>query len=546
VTPSGVAGVEIPPGVISQQATITITRLPAPAAPGQGPLPTSLNQYGPYYQIAISPANAQLGDSVRVGVCQVTDPSSPFYAPEATHDRLRLAHTVGTTTEILDRVGVDDFLRCVNVTAESGEDGRSSYFGRTLASLAHRTMRFFSPTPLNAAHGGLGGKVKSFSPFGAVDPLTGLVVEPEFGIAATAVQEDLGFSSYDGTNYLVPVLAVNAQGQPLLGAQFVSPNGALVGQRIPISTAEAEESDAAFDGTNHLIVFGNLVAGQAPILGQFVSKSGALVGSLFPAVPFGIGTPNALVYGGGTYMLVYSRRMDFTQGDFGYRMIVRMISPAGVVGPQVFLPTPLTGNGFQNAAFDGTNFFVVCSDGAIVRGIFVSPAGVVGQVVTIAPTGSFGAVVAVAFNGTNYLVSMASGSPNADAVARLVSPSGALIGGLIKISSVPDADEFPVGIITSGNNFLVSYIDGIGALGKSSARARFVSSGGVALGVAIPIASPRDGKVVIGLLAPFSGGKYFATMVRGIQDANDPGDTDLWTQKDVFGVILTIREPPGP
>ena len=79
VTPSGVAGVQIPPGVISQSATITITRLPAPAAPGQGPLPTSLNQYGPYYQIAISPANAQLGDSVRVGVCQVTDPSSPFY-----------------------------------------------------------------------------------------------------------------------------------------------------------------------------------------------------------------------------------------------------------------------------------------------------------------------------------------------------------------------------------------------------------------------------------------------------------------------------------
>jgi len=376
--------------------------------------------------------------------------------------------------------------------------------------------------------------------------LTGLVVEPEFGIAATAAQEDLGFPSYDGTNYLVPVQAVTAQGQPLLGAQFVSANGALVGQRIPISAAEAGESDAAFDGTNHLIVFANLVPSQAPILGQFLSKSGALVGSLFSAVPFGIGTPNAVVYGAGTYMLVYSRRMDFTLVDFGYRMFARMISPTGVVSPQVSLPLPLTGNGFQNAAFDGSNFFVVSSDGAIVRGIFVSPAGVVGQVVTLAPTGNFGAIVGVAFNGTNYLVSMASGSSSADVVARMVSPSGALISGLIKITNVPDANEIPVGVIASGSNFLVSYIDGLDLQGKVSVRARFVSSGGVALGVPIPIASPRNGKVVIGLLAPFSGAKYFALLLRGIQNANDPGDTDLWTEKDVFGVQLTIREPPGP
>jgi len=180
-----------------------------------------------------------------------------------------------------------------------------------------------------------------------------------------------------------------------------------------------------------------------------------------------------------------------------------------------------------------------------VRGIFVSPAGVVGQVVTLAPTGNFGAIVGVAFNGTNYLVSMASGDP-ADVVARMVSPSGALIGGLIKISNVPDANEIPVGVIASGNNFLVSYIDSLDVQGRSSVRARFVSSGGVALGVPIPVASARDGKVVIGLLAPFSGTKYFAVMLRGIQNANDPGDTGLWTEKDVFGVLLTIREPPGP
>ncbi len=545
VTPSGVAGVQIPAGVISQQATITITRLPAPTAPGQGPLPTSFNQYGPYYQVSISPSNAQLGDSVRVGVCQVTDPSSPFYAPDATHDRLRLAHTVGTTTEILERVGVNDFLRCVNVTADNGRDAtHSTRFGRALASIAHLTIGFFSPASLNAAHGGLGGKVKSFSPFGAVDPLTGFVVEPEFAIAATAAQEDLGFSSYDGTNYLVPVQTVNAQGQPLAGAQFVSSNGVLVGARIPISTSDAGESAAAFDGTNHLVVFQNLVANQPPILGQFVNKSGALVGSSFTVVAAGNAIPNALAYAAGTYMLAYSRQVDPSLGDFGYRLNVRTISPAGVVGPQVALPTPLTGNGFQNVAFDGTSFFVVCSDGTVVRGIFVSPAGVIGQVVTIASSGNFAPFVGVAFNGTNYLVTMSSGNPTFDAVAQMVSPSGNLIGGLIRLSNVPAADEIAFAVITSGSNFLVSYVDSLGVRGSGGVKARFVNAGGTALGVPIPIASPRNGKAVIGAVVPFSGSKYFATLVRGIQDANNPGDTDLWTQKDVFGVMLTIPIPP--
>jgi hypothetical protein len=546
VTPSGVAGVQIPPGVISQQATITITRLPAPNAPGQGPLPTSLNQYGPFYQFAISPAGTQLGDSVRVGVCQVTDPSSQFYAPEATHDRLRLAHTVGTTTEILDRVGVNDFLRCVNVTAGKGpEAGRSSRFGRALAFLSDRTLAFLSPASLHAAHGGLGGKVKSFSPFGAVDPLTGLVIEPEFGIAATAAQEDLGSTSYDGTNYLIPFQTIGAQGQAAIEAQLVSPTGTLVAGRIPISGAGGDSPVAAFDGTNHLVVFSTVVGTQRSVLGQFVSRTGALVGQPFTVAAAGPFTPNALVYGGGTYMLAYSRQIDPNLGDFGYRMFVRTISPTGVVGAQATPPIPLVGSGLENVAFDGTNFFVVCSDATVVRGIFVSPTGVVGQVVTIAPAAKFASLAGVAFNGTNYLVSFSSEDAGFDALARLVSPSGSVIGGIINLTNVPGVYEVAVGVIKSGNNFIVSYIDSLSVPGRAAVRARIVSGGGVALGVPIPIASPRNGKVVVGLLTPFSGSKYFATLLRGVQDPSDPGDTGLWLQKDVFGVVVSIPLPPG-
>jgi hypothetical protein len=167
VVPTGAAGVQIPAGVLTQATTVTISRLPASTTPGVGPLPTPLKQYPPYYEVSTDPANAQLGDFVRVGVCQVSDPSSPLYPPEATHDRLRLAHRVGSGIEILDRVDVSDFLRCTTVTANAAAKETRLGFARSLVG------KFFgelSPKAAYAAHGGLGGKVKSFSPFGGVDP----------------------------------------------------------------------------------------------------------------------------------------------------------------------------------------------------------------------------------------------------------------------------------------------------------------------------------------------------------------------------------------
>jgi hypothetical protein len=169
VTPSGAAGVQIPAGTFSQPVMVTITRLPIPSSPGAGPLPTSLKQYGPYYDFRTSPQVAQFGDSARVGVCQVTDPSSPFYPPEP-HDRLRLAHTVGKSIEMLDRVGVSDFLRCTNVSASRSTRTDRNGWHAVLLAIRDNAIGLLRPAKLYAAHGGLGGKVKSFSPFGAVDP----------------------------------------------------------------------------------------------------------------------------------------------------------------------------------------------------------------------------------------------------------------------------------------------------------------------------------------------------------------------------------------
>lgn len=169
VTPSGAAGVQVPPGAFNQQVTVTITRLSAPSTLGNGPLPTTLKQYPPFYEFATSPAIAQFADSVRVGVCQVTDPGSPLYAPEEAHSRLQLAHTVGSAIEVLDRVAANDFLRCTSVVAGLSASRQSGLRG-FISSGFRRVLESLGPRPAYAAHGGLGGKVKSFSPFGAVDP----------------------------------------------------------------------------------------------------------------------------------------------------------------------------------------------------------------------------------------------------------------------------------------------------------------------------------------------------------------------------------------
>jgi hypothetical protein len=112
-------------------------------------------------------------------VCQTTDPSSRYYAPEADHPKLKLAHTVGGSVEILKRVDVTDFLHCTGVSASVAPSGWRGSLSRLLpgVSVAY------------AAHGGLGGKVKSFSPFGAVLDACGDTTGLTLGVTTSGTLE---------------------------------------------------------------------------------------------------------------------------------------------------------------------------------------------------------------------------------------------------------------------------------------------------------------------------------------------------------------------
>ena len=545
ITPNGDAGVQIPPGVLGQNATITVAKLPTPGTPGQGPLPTSLNQYGPFYEISISPANAQLSDSVRVGVCQVTDPSSPFYPPEATHDQLRLAHTVGGATEILERVGVNDFLNCTGVTASIDERSGRSRLNRTFASLLNHTLGFLAPTTLHAAHGGLGGKVKSFSPFGAVDPLTGLVIGPEIAVSATPLEEGLGATATDGTNHLVTFSIFDGSTQSVPAAQLLSATGSSIGGQIVPIGATGESPVVAFDGTNYLMAW-RTGASNPSLVGQFISRTGALVGATFTIATTGFPSASMLVFGGGTYLIVYTRQVDPNLGDFGYRTTARTISTSGVLGAQLQAGSVLGNDGFNNAAFDGTNFLVVYTDGTTLRGRFISPAGVLGFENTIQSAQNMSFLTPLAFNGTNYLIAFSAGQPFLDAFAILYSPApGAIVGGRIDVANNSGDHELTGNVTASGSNFVVTFLDGLNAIGKIAIKGRVISGSGSTRLPAFTIAAPRDGKVAAGFIVNFNGSKYLANFIRGVQtSASDPLDLDTWTGKDSFISFLTIPIPP--
>ncbi len=152
VTGTEHAGINIPASALSRNVLLVINRLPDSSqyAPGDGPLPTTLNQYPLFYDFHVTPSVTFAADAI-LGLCQVTESASAYYAPDPILSRLQIAHpdpATPTTIELLPRADAP-FLDCDGVTAGNGV------------------------AMLLARRAGIGGRVRNFSPFGAVDPQPG-------------------------------------------------------------------------------------------------------------------------------------------------------------------------------------------------------------------------------------------------------------------------------------------------------------------------------------------------------------------------------------
>lgn len=276
----------------------------------------------------------------------------------------------------------------------------------------------------------------------------------------------------DGTNYLVPLESDTTAAK--VAAQLMSPAGVQIGATIPLGTDGQSccASGAAFDGTNYLVVWEEdqgIKNRSDPFLvyGQFISAAGAKVGSAIAMSTAGIWFDgmNMLAYGGGKYLLTYTRLVVPANGDASTNRYVagRIVDPNGTLGDEFRISTGY-GNG-SSVAFDGTNFFVTWKEDQYdqeVRGRFVSPAGVPGTEMSInASVAMSDNPVPVSFDGTNYLVAWTDRNDAAnegDVLAQRVSPAGALVGGAITINS-DSGMQMASGVGYDGSNYLVTWID---------------------------------------------------------------------------------------
>ena len=263
-----------------------------------------------------------------------------------------------------------------------------------------------------------------------------------------------------------------------IAAQLLSTNGDKIGSLITVARSGIATC-TAFDGTNYLLIweddgFGaSYYTGGFQIYGQFISQAGAAVGS-----PFAISSANVwfdgihvMAYGGGKYLVTYTELYNPAMGGSDTNRFIagKMVSPNGTLGSEFRIST-----GYGDAsdvAFDGANFFAVwCEDyyDTEIRGRFISPAGVSGTEISVnASTAKSDNPKAVAFDGTNYLVVWDDdmgywvADTNRDewnVLGQLVSPAGALVGGVIPISTnaVP---QLPTSVAFDGKRYLVSLID---------------------------------------------------------------------------------------
>jgi hypothetical protein len=205
VNTDATVGAQVPPAAAPTTTLVTITRLPNTP----GPLNTKLDQYPVFYEITTSPP-VTFSQDVTIGICQIDE----FDAVGEDFSRLKVGHNLPEGGfELLPRVDAT-FLSPANCTSLLGAVNR----GTGVLNLVMRSMTRFADAVLlpEFAHAGavgkccLGGTVKTFSPFGAVDTLVNVTA-----VSPTSIVGEPG--SYVPNGLLPSVRVLTPAGVPVEG-----------------------------------------------------------------------------------------------------------------------------------------------------------------------------------------------------------------------------------------------------------------------------------------------------------------------------------------
>ncbi len=349
---------------------------------------------------------------------------------------------------------------------------------------------------------GTKSKPPAVSPGVDVAELVGPELAPDGPAYEGALQADAAF---DGTNYLVVWTRRTATGDDVYGARVSASGEVLDSGGFAISALSTNETApaVAFDGTNYLVVWEDHRLGSGNIFAARVAPSGTVLDpNGFPLDTDAAQqrTP-AIAFDGTNYLVVWSDRRAGLRWDiYGVR-----VSPSGaVLDANAFVVVSVNNQQYSPAvAFDGTNYLVVWDDTrATVPQVFgarITPGGLVLDPAGIAiSTGNVQSAPSVGFDGTNVTVVWqdARNSSQADVYAARVTPGGTVLDASgIAVASGGDAQRLPA-IAADGRYLLVAWVDG-DALAPTDVRGvRLDSSGTVLDSPAFPIAESTAARSV--------------------------------------------------
>jgi len=201
---------------------------------------------------------------------------------------------------------------------------------------------------------------------------SGNLVGTYFTIATNAHLTRAGFGlCFGDTTYL----AVFVKNDTCLYGQRVSRSGNLIGGQIQISNNFAREISIAYDGTNYLVAWVEVIPTRdKDVYGQFVSKTGSLVGSnfLIDGGPYYSDNPTSLAFDGARYLLG-----QHESTDSGTMLYGRFITTSGSIDQTILICDSTEYPHFPSVAFDGNNYLTTWTQvyDRSLMGRFWTPSG---------------------------------------------------------------------------------------------------------------------------------------------------------------------------
>lgn len=216
------------------------------------------------------------------------------------------------------------------------------------------------------------------------------LIRPSFGLI------------FGDTTYLTGFVKADT----FLYGQLVSKSGNLIGGQIEISNNFARDISVAYDGTNYLVAWVEIIPDRdKDVYGQFVSKTGSLVGSnfLIDGGPYYSDNSTSLAFDGTRYLLG-----QHESTGSGTMLYGRFITTSGSVEQTILICDSTEYPRFPSVACDGSNYLITWTQlyDRQLLGRFWTPSGVPMDVPFVVldsidnniPFGGCG------FGGTMYLV----------------------------------------------------------------------------------------------------------------------------------------------